>query len=69
MGDDLDGHGEVVEEAAGGPVGRVHRADEAPRVRQQRPHLRRTHLLEEGAPEIVMNWNKSATNTKAVMVQ
>ena len=52
MGDDLDGHGEVVEEAAGGPVGRVHRADEAPRVRQQRPHLRRPHLLEEGAPGI-----------------
>ena len=50
MSDYLDGHGEVIEQAAGGPVGRVDRADEAPGVGQQRPYLCRAHLLEEGAP-------------------
>ena len=50
MGLHLDGHGEVVEESAGRPVRRVDGTDESPGVGQQRPHLRRPHLLEEGAP-------------------
>ena len=50
MRDYLHGHGEVIEQAAGGPVGRVHRTDEAPGVGEQCPHLCRAHLLEEGTP-------------------
>lgn len=48
-GRDLALHGEVVEQAAGGSVRGVHRADEAPRIGQQLAPLRSAHLKEEGA--------------------
>ena len=40
----------MVEQAAGGPIGGVHRAQEAPGVGQQLAHGRGAHLGEEGAP-------------------
>ena len=43
------GGGQVQQQAAGRPVGRVHRAHEAPGVRQQLAHGRRAQLLEVGA--------------------
>lgn len=39
----------MIEEPAGRAVRRMHGADEAPRVRQQLPRLRRPHLHEERA--------------------
>ena len=53
---DTAGSGEVEEEAAGGAIGRVHRAHEAPGVRQQLAHGRRAQLQEVraavDAPEV-----------------
>ncbi len=53
---DAAGSSEVEEEAAGGAIGRVHRAHEAPGVRQQLAHGRRAQLLEVraavDAPEV-----------------
>ena len=60
--DYLHWHGEVIEQAAGGPVGRVHRTDEAPGVGQQCPHLCCAHLLEEGAPARITNNQVKAVN-------
>ena len=50
MGDNLDGHGQVIEQAARRTVRRVDGADKAPGIRQQGADLRGSHLLEEGAP-------------------
>ena len=46
----LAGGGEVVEQAAGGAVRGVHRAQEAPGLRQQLAHGGRPQLREVGAP-------------------
>ena len=67
MCNQLDRHGEMVEETARGAVWRVDGAHEAPGVRQQGPLLSGSHLLEEGAtmdgPEVGHVTHSDETST------